>query len=302
MSDVVVIGPGAIGCAFGAALVDAGHHVTFAARTSFDRLQVTYPAGEVDVDVSVVTDPDQLAPVPLVLLATKVHQTGDAAAFLRAVTGPDTVVAVLQNGVQHRETVEPLLAGAGTVLPTMVACPAHRERPGRAVVTGRTMLEVPNGPAADVLAGAFEGSFARIRPVDDWTTSTWTKLVINAASGIIGVLARRDNGVYADDEARDLLIALMREVAAVGRAEGADLPDELVPLIAEGLRRGAGNHMNSITADRLAGRPTEWRARNEVVVRLAERHGIDVPLNRLGTALIRLGEPPPPTERVDLEQ
>jgi 2-dehydropantoate 2-reductase len=291
MPHVVVIGPGAIGCAFGAALVEAGHDVTFAARTAFERLDVTHPDGRVDTAVTVVTDPADLGAAPLVLLATKVHQTAAAAGFLRAATGPDTVVAVLQNGVEHRSTVEPLLDGAGTVLPTMVACPAHRTDPGTAVVTGRTLLEVPAGRPADLFAAAFEGSYARIRPVDDWTTSTWTKLVINAASGIIGVLSRRDNGVYADDEARELLVALMREVAAVGRAEGADLPDELVPLIAEGLRQRAGGHLNSITADRLAGRPTEWRARNEVVVRLAERHGIDVPLNRLGTALIRLGEP-----------
>jgi ketopantoate reductase len=41
----------------------------------------------------------------------------------------------------------------------------------------------------------------------------------------------------------------------------------------------------------LAGRPTEWQARNEVVLRLAAKHGIDVPLNDLACHLIRAGEP-----------
>ncbi|MGI9596792.1 MAG: ketopantoate reductase C-terminal domain-containing protein, partial [Acidimicrobiales bacterium] len=53
----------------------------------------------------------------------------------------------------------------------------------------------------------------------------------------------------------------------------------------------AGGHLSSIAADRLAGRPTEWDARNGVVGRIATRHGIDVPLNEWLTALIRLGEP-----------
>lgn len=294
--EITLIGPGAIGCAFGAALVEAGHRLTVVAREGFETLQVEHPDGVVEVAadgdrLTVRTDGSSITPTPLVLVATKQHQTAGAAEAIRAATGSDTVVAVLQNGVEHEATLTPILEGRGRTLPTMVACPAHRHGPGRATVTGRTLLEVPAGTDGQQLAEAFEGSFARVRPVDDWTTSTWTKLVINAASGIIGVLTRRDNGVYVDEGARDLLVELMREVAAVGRAEGANLPDDLIPLIADGLRERAGSHLNSITADRLAGRPTEWRARNDVVLRLADRHGIAVPLNRMGTALIRLGEP-----------
>lgn len=296
MVDVTLIGPGAIGGAFGAALLEAGHRLTVAARQGFESLHVVHPDGEVTVPadgrrLTVVTGAGPLGPAPLVLVATKQHQTAGAAAAIRAAVGPETVVAVLQNGVEHHDTLAPILDGAGRVLPTMVACPAHRRGPGAVTVTGRTLLEVPAGEEAELLVGAFEGSFAAIRPVDDWTTSTWTKLVVNAASGIVGALSRRDNSVYVDEGARELLVELMREVAAVGRAEGANLPDEMVPLIADAVRQRAGNHLNSITADRLAGRPTEWRARNEVVVRLAERHGIDVPLNRMGTTLLRLGEP-----------
>ena len=49
--------------------------------------------------------------------------------------------------------------------------------------------------------------------------------------------------------------------------------------------------MASIVVDRLAGQPTEWDARNASVLRFADAHGIDVPINRLLTTLIRLGEP-----------
>lgn len=293
--DITLIGPGAIGCAFGAALLEAGHRLIVVARQGLDRLRVEHPDGLVEIAVdgdrlTVATGPADLGPTPLVLVATKQHQTVGAAESILAATGADSVVAVLQNGIEHHQTLAPILGGKGRVLPTMVACPAQRHAPGEVVVTGRT-LPAGAGAGATMLAEAFTGSYARIRQVEDWATSTWTKLIINAASGIIGVLSRRDNSVYADDGARELLIALMREVAAVGRAEGADLPDELVPLIADGVRQRAGHHLNSITADRLAGRPTEWAARNQVVLRLAERHGIDVPLNRMGTTLIRLGEP-----------
>jgi 2-dehydropantoate 2-reductase len=54
--------------------------------------------------------------------------------------------------------------------------------------------------------------------------------------------------------------------------------------------RGAGDRNNSMLADRLAGRPMEIEARNGVIVRLGEKHGIPTPLNRMAVALLRAGE------------
>ena len=61
----------------------------------------------------------------------------------------------------------------------------------------------------------------------------------------------------------------------------------------------AGGHWSSIAVDRRQGRPMEWLARNEVVGRLARRHGIPTPWNDALTALLRAAdaarEIPPPT-------
>jgi 2-dehydropantoate 2-reductase len=44
--------------------------------------------------------------------------------------------------------------------------------------------------------------------------------------------------------------------------------------------------VNSILADRLAGRPMEIDARNGVVVRLGAKHGVPTPLNAFAAALL----------------
>ena len=69
MTSVALIGPGAIGCAAGAAVLDAGGSLTVAARTPFGHLSVTHPGGEIDREVDVRVAPSGLEPVPLVLLA-----------------------------------------------------------------------------------------------------------------------------------------------------------------------------------------------------------------------------------------
>lgn len=290
MSDIAVIGPGAIGCAFAAAALQAGHAVSIASRTPFGALDVTYPDGRVQGAVETLSLASA-RPFPVVMLATKAHQTAEAAPWLAASCAQGTVLAILQNGVEHRERVAPLVARGVEIVPAMVACPSDRVSPGVAHVTGPARLDVPPGAASEVFARVFEGSFAQVRIVEDWLTSAWGKLVLNAVGGGIGVLTRKGNEVLADEGVGRLYRALAAEVAAVARAEGAKLPDDIGERLHAMMSRGPHLHMGSIVVDRLAGRPTEWVARNEVVLRLAAKHGIAVPLNDLVCNLIRAGEP-----------
>jgi 2-dehydropantoate 2-reductase len=292
MKEVAVIGPGAIGSAFAAAAMQAGHGVSIASRTPFATLHVKYPGGHVEGAVRTLSV-GTAKPFPFVLLATKAHQTADAAPWLAALCGPGTVLAVLQNGVEHVDRVRPLVPASVHIVPAMVACPSDREAPGRAHVTGPARLDIPRGAPSEAFAAIFSGSFAEIRIVDDWLSSACMKLVLNATGGAIGVLTRRGNDVLADPGIARIYKALAAEVVAVGRAEGASLAEDLGERLWAMFAKGPHLHTPSIVVDRLAGRPTEWQARNEVVVRLAAKHGIPVPLNDLVCNLIRAGEPQP---------
>jgi 2-dehydropantoate 2-reductase len=84
--------------------------------------------------------------------------------------------------------------------------------------------------------------------------------------------------------------ALVAEVRAVGRAEGADLPDDFPELTLAHMRNEAPDGINSIHADRRAGRRMEIDARNGVIVRAGELHGIATPVSRMMTALLRAVE------------
>jgi 2-dehydropantoate 2-reductase len=290
MSDVAIIGPGAIGCAFAAAAMQAGHKIFVAARTPFAALDVTYPAGHVHGPVEMLRA-NSTRVFELVLLATKAHQTADAEHWLRALCGPQTVLVVLQNGVEQESRARALAGPSVHIVPAMVACPSDREAPGCAHITGPARLDIPRGQASERFQRALASSFAEVRIVGDWLSSAWAKLVLNAAGGAIGVLTRRGNDVLADEGVGRVYRALAAEVIAVGRAEGAKLPDDLAERLLAMFAKGPHLHMPSIVADRLAGRATEWQARNEVVVRLASKHGIAVPLNDLVCTLIRAGEP-----------
>lgn len=288
--SITLIGPGAIGSALAAGLIEAGHQPTIVARTPFQRLHVTWPDGETSAEVQCVSDVADVVVSDVVVVATKATHNAAIANHVRAATGPGSALVIAQNGVNHLERFDGLDPGVD-VLPAIPMLPSEREAPGRAIVGKPSRLVVPAGPGAAALEELFAGSHITIDADEDWLTAAWFKLVLNASSGGIGVLARRGSDIYGDADVQQLALAVMEEVAAVGRAEGAALAPNLAEQMLAYQVANAGSHTTSIVVDRLAGVATEWRVRNEVVVRVAERHGIDVPLNRAIVTLMRLGEP-----------
>ncbi len=291
MTRIAIVGVGAIGGAIAADLSDLRRHeLVLCVRTGFDRLRVERPGGTSEADAAVVTQPAAVKPVDWVLLATKAHQTPESQPWLEALCGPSTRVAVLQNGVDHVARVRPWAHPNVEIVPVVVQLPAEKTAPGRIVQAHDGMLIVPDDEPGRAFASLFEGGRIAVKPSADFVTQVWWKLISNASLGGVCALAIRENGVVADPQVRSVVLALMREVVLVGRAEGADLPDDAPEKALAVVENGAPDHWSSITVDRREGRPMEWQARNEVVGRIGRSHGIETPLNDAITMMLRIAD------------
>ncbi len=103
---------------------------------------------------------------------------------------------------------------------------------------------------------------------------------------ISNALLLQPAGVMRDEKIGELAFELVRECVAVGRAEGAVLDDALLAGIVQAYRAAPPDSVNSLHADRQAGRTMEIEARNGVIVRLGQKHGIPTPCNRMAVALL----------------
>lgn len=290
MSRIAIVGPGAIGCVLAAILHRTQRHdLLLCARRPLSEVAVESGDGTVRFTPRVATTLAAATPADWIFVTTKAYDSASAAAWLAPLGAEGARLAVIQNGVEHRERFAGLFP-ADRVVPVMVDLPAER-RPDRVLQRGPARLVVGDDPAGHDFVQLFAGSTASVSVAADMKSVVWRKLCTNAA-GVVSALVDQPNRALRAPEGAALARAIVRECMAVARAEGATLPDDTDEVVVQGYQSASPEGINSLYADRLAGRPTEIDARNGVIVRLGRRHGIPTPYNEMAVALVALTSPP----------
>ena len=287
MPEIAVIGPGAIGGMIAARLCQNSHNnVTVVARTPISQLSVTTPDGTLQASPRIVTGSGDLGSADWVLVATKAYDSASAAEYFDALLGDETRVAVLQNGVNHVERFSSWLPRE-RILPVIVDCPTERVAPGEIRQRGVAVLTVPACDLGATFAGLFNNTGVECEQTDDFVSVAWWKLCVNSA-GVVNALMLQPARIAHDDAAAQVMRRIIEEVAAVGRAEGASLSSDIADEVVNIYRNQPPDSVNSLHADRAAGRPMEIDLRNGVVTELGRRHGIATPCNEMAVTLLTI--------------
>jgi 2-dehydropantoate 2-reductase len=296
---IAVVGAGAMGSIFGAALARGGDEVTFVdvAEPLVDTINaqgVTIVRGDerTTTKVTATTDPASVGTVDAIVFFVKCYHTASAARLAQPLAGPETIVASLQNGWGNGDVLasafppEQVVVGvtynSGLVVePGVVMHPADQPTLVGPFADGDTTR-------ADRLAGALERAGLATTVETPVRPEIWKKLVLNAATLPTAALTSMNAGALAaHDGMRGLVAETAREAASVAQALGYPIEaDERVETILALLQR-AGPSKASMLQDFEAGRRTEIDVINGAVVKAAEEHGVPVPLNRSFVALVK---------------
>jgi 2-dehydropantoate 2-reductase len=286
MPNIAIIVPGAIGGIVAAWLAQsAANALSLCARSPLPGLRIDTPRGPIAASPTVWLSPDQAAPVDWVMIATKAYDVTGAATWLPKLIGAGTRIAILQNGVEHIERFAPY-ADPATLLPVVVDIPAERTGPGQVWQRREGTLVVADTSSGRDFVALFAGAGIDVSTDPDMKSRVWRKLAINCA-GAVSAVTLRPAGVSHRPDIADIMREMVRECLAVARAEGATLPDSLPDDVVAGYQESPPDSVNSLHADRAAGRPMEVDARNGVIVRMGARHGIAAPVNGMIVALLK---------------
>jgi 2-dehydropantoate 2-reductase len=295
MNDILIVGTGALATLFAARLAQAGYQITMLgtwkaglAALHKDGARLVDADGiERQFEVQVTDDPRKCDGMKRALVLVKAWQTGRVAQQLRECLTDDGLVVTLQNGLGNHETLVQNLGPDRVALGTTTAG-ATLLGPGLARAGGEGIISIERHKALGPLEEALKSARFNVNIVDDAQSLIWGKLVINAAINPLTALLRVPNGKLLESpSAREMMGALATETAQVAKAEKISLSfSDPIAAAEEVASKTAGNH-SSMLQDVLRGAPTEIDAICGAVVKIAQKHNMDTPANRVCWKLVR---------------
>lgn len=288
-TNILIVGTGALATLFAARLARAGYQITMLGswKAGLDALckdgarLVDAQGYEHQFAVQATDDPEQCKGIRHALVLVKAWQTERVAEQLEVclADAPRGLAVTLQNGLGNQEALARRL-GPRRVVPGATTTGATLLGPGLVRVGGEGVISLERNPALAPIKAALKSADFKVNVVEDARSVIWGKLVINAAINPLTALLRVPNGKLLErPSARELMHALAAEAARVAAAENVDLPfGDPVAAAEEVARKTASNH-SSMLQDVLRGAPTEIDAICGAIVKIAQKHGIDAPVN-----------------------
>lgn len=298
---IAVLGAGALGCAIGGALAQAGNSVVLINRNAAHveainthGLRMRTPAGEQTVRTVAATSADGLGPVDLVIVLVKSFHTETAMSAATALVGPETTVLSLQNGLGHEDVLaqivgrEHVLAGKTYVGGVLLA-------PGQ-IISGTEGKETLIGELdgriserAQHIAATFNAAGLTTTVSDNILGTMWDKLLINVSTGAVSGITRLPYGpLYEIPEIEATAVAAVQEAMDVAAASGVRLsftdPREAWRKASAGL---PADFKTSMLQSLEKGSITEIDFINGAVVRWGQRCGVPTPVNATLLACIK---------------
>jgi 2-dehydropantoate 2-reductase len=315
---ICVYGAGAVGGLIAGRLARCGHEVSVVARGAHLEairargLRVRDGAtGAVESQaVRAEADPARLGPQDYVVVAVKAQNLPEVAEGIAPLVGSDTSIITAMNGVPwwffdrlafgagklRLETLDPggRLARA---MPTerIVGCVIHlaasvaeaglvSHNMGRRLILGEPGGR--NGVRTKNIADALSAAGFEVIVSDFIEKEFWVKLLGNVSFNPVSALTvSTADSLIENREVKAYMVAIMREVLAIGRAVGVDA--DIEPEARVDMARVLGRFKTSMLQDLEAGKPLEVDGLLAGTLEIAAKAGVQAPCTQTLFGLIR---------------
>ncbi|MGH1364830.1 MAG: ketopantoate reductase family protein [Calditrichia bacterium] len=225
----------------------------------------------------------------VLLILNKSWQTARVASDLAHCMSPDSLILTLQNGLGNdcvlRQRME------STVLQGITTEAANRPAIGRVIHAGAGNTLIPNAihPYAKSLYARLNRAGLATRFCSDANVAIWNKLLINLAINPVTALFDLRNGeVLQQPQVLAIACAAAREAASLAQFLGIEVTSNIEAQIVN-VCAATSENVSSMLQDVRADRPTEIESLCGAIVKLAQEHHLEVPLNNALYELLLAG-------------
>ncbi|MCR5106603.1 MAG: ketopantoate reductase family protein [Lachnospiraceae bacterium] len=288
INTVNIIGLGALGMLYGKSLTDALGYENVCFVMDSVRLDKYKDAdficnGE-KCDFHMIT-PEEAKPVDLVIIAVKYPGLPEAIDIMKSSIGPDTIIMSVMNGISSEEIIAERY-GKDNIIYTVAQGMDAVKFGGDLTFSqsGELHIGVPEGqdkaclePVTDVLRRSSLDYVIE----DDIMYRMWGKFMLNVGvNQTCMVYDTTYRGIIDEGEPNLIFISAMREVIAVANAEGINLSESDLNMYVDIIKTLNPDKMPSMAQDRINKKPGEVDAFSGILIKLAKKHDIHVPVNR----------------------
>ena len=315
---ICVYGAGAVGGLIAGRLARSGHAVSILARGAHLEAIRAHglrlrdgASGSIESHaMRAETEPARLGPQDYVVVAVKAQNLPEVAERIGPLVGAGTSIITAMNGVPwwffdrlafgggklRLETLDPggRLARA---MPTerIVGCVIHlaasvpepgmiSHNMGRKLILGEPGGR--NGVRTKNIADALSGAGFDVAVSDFIEKEFWVKLLGNVSFNPVSALTvSTADSLIANREVKNYMVAIMREVLAIGRAVGVDA--DIEPEARVDMARVLGRFKTSMLQDLEAGKPLEVDGLLAGTLEIAAKAGVAAPCTQTLFGLIR---------------
>ncbi|MDY0323711.1 MAG: ketopantoate reductase family protein [Candidatus Carbobacillus sp.] len=289
IQNVAIIGLGAMGIMYGHHLekhMTSGNLIIIADDERIQRYQRDhlYCNGE-RCHFHYVSPEATFGPVDLILFTVKFHHLSQAIQAVKSFVGPETILVSALNGIESEAMI-----GAHYGMEHVVYSVAQGMDPLRVDnrVTyehmGTLVIGDPHrghdAPNIQRLAAFFDQVAFPYEIDPNIQKRMWGKFMLNVGVNQTVAVYRGNFGmVQQAGEAREMMIAAMREVLNLAPKEGVDLTEDDLTYWLAILDTLNPAGKPSLAQDIEAGRPTEVDMFSGTVIALGKKHGVPTPVN-----------------------
>ncbi|MFW5895619.1 MAG: ketopantoate reductase family protein [archaeon] len=230
-------------------------------------------------------------------LTTKCYDIKSAINQYKAIINRTNWFIILQNGIGNEEIVHNLVPKI-KIIRMITTNGALLEKPGHVVHTGEgiTKLGVPKlnsgyseaSKVLDHLQGMLQKAGLKSKIVDNINKECWEKVFINIGINAFGALTQLRNGELLDIKGiKQLMKRAIEEAKKIASRKNISLTEKNFAELTFDVARKTATNLNSMLQDINKGNPTEIDFMNGRIVTYADDLGVEVPVNKTLTYLIK---------------
>ncbi|HTY44554.1 MAG TPA: 2-dehydropantoate 2-reductase [Patescibacteria group bacterium] len=300
--NIVIVGPGAMGCLLAAFLAKSKETIWLldkdkdrAGQINQKGIHIEGLSGDWQARLNATADPGQIPAADLVIISVKSYDTKEAILLAKPLVGEDTQVITLQNGIGNIEVISEVVGadkviGGVTNLGATLIDTGHVRHAGK----GETVLGRIDGRINVQMRSIreiFNRSGLETRISKDIKGLLWSKLIINVGINALTGITRLTNGRLLEFEGtRRILRDAVTEAIRVAKRKRIKLiyDDPLAKV--EAVCEATSTNVSSMLQDIQKRRHTEIDYINGVIVRQARELDIPAPVNSILVDLIKVIE------------